>query len=57
MNQGKTMREDCRGEVFSQRVMVGDTPGKWRTPVRPTGRLHTMAVGKSDDNKSRNRID
>lgn len=26
MNQGKTMREDCRGEVFSRRVMVGYPP-------------------------------
>lgn len=56
MNQEKTMREDCRSEVFSQRVMVG-YPRKMALSSAPNGSVHTMAVGKSNDNKSRNRID
>lgn len=47
MNQGKTMREDCRGEVFSQRVMVGDTPGKWHSRVRPPGRFTQWQLEKA----------
>lgn len=56
MNQEKTMREDCRSEVFSQRVMVG-YPRKMAPSSPPNRSVHTMAIGKNDDNKSRNRID
>ena len=56
MNQGKTTREDCRGKVFSEPVML-DTPRETALSSAPDRSVHTMAAGKSDDNKSRNRID